>query len=145
MPPTGGEPHDLHPSSVPVVLFDMRFAWGIIVVREALIFGCTERRLMSGKLQLVEPAGQRGQWLIPVDRKLSIGRAKGNTARPNVRGLSRRHARVRFSAKRDSWVIRDLKSLNGTFINGKRVQGRAILRDGDLIAAGEALFRFSIR
>jgi two-component system, cell cycle response regulator len=47
-------------------------------------------------------------------------------------GISRRHARVRFSEERVE--IEDLGSRNGTFVNGQRIEGRAqALRDGDKI------------
>lgn len=99
---------------------------------------------MPAQLELVEPVVQWKRWLIPADRKLSIGRAPENTARPEVHGVSRNHARVRFSVKRNSWLIRDLDSRNGTFLNGERVSGRVVLRNGDSIRVGGATFKFSV-
>jgi sigma-B regulation protein RsbU (phosphoserine phosphatase) len=45
--------------------------------------------------------------------------------------LSRRHAELVRAAK--GWQLRDLGSLNGTRLNGSRVQGERELRDGDVI------------
>ena len=48
-------------------------------------------------------------------------------------GVSRRHARIMRQG--DRWLIEDLNSLNGTFVNGKSVRaGRPVeLKEGDLI------------
>ena len=40
-------------------------------------------------------------------------------------------------------VLRDLGSTNGTFVNGDRIE-RHILREGDLLRAGETTFRVSL-
>jgi len=47
------------------------------------------------------------------------------------RFLSRRHAR--FFATGEGWQIEDLGSRNGTFINGRRVEGPTAVKSGDLI------------
>jgi FHA domain len=49
---------------------------------------------------------------------------------PNV---SRRHARLFF--REGKWIIVDLDSTNGTYINGRRI-GRSELLPGDLLALG---------
>ena len=51
--------------------------------------------------------------------------------------LSMAHARfVRAGAE---WVIEDLASTNGTYVNGDRVE-RSVVRDGDVVTAGRAVF-----
>jgi pSer/pThr/pTyr-binding forkhead associated (FHA) protein len=35
--------------------------------------------------------------------------------------VSRRHAELTYDAEADVWVLADLKSVNGTFVNRKRV------------------------
>jgi pSer/pThr/pTyr-binding forkhead associated (FHA) protein len=49
---------------------------------------------------------------------------------PN-RQVSRRHAKI--TANSDSTIIEDLKSKNGTHLNGERIMGEAELTDGDII------------
>jgi pSer/pThr/pTyr-binding forkhead associated (FHA) protein len=49
---------------------------------------------------------------------------------PNI---SRRH--VRLSFREGKWILADLNSTNGTYINGVRVQ-RSELLPGDLLALG---------
>jgi serine phosphatase RsbU (regulator of sigma subunit)/pSer/pThr/pTyr-binding forkhead associated (FHA) protein len=45
--------------------------------------------------------------------------------------VSRQHAKAIKS--KDGYVIEDLKSRNGTFVNGKQIQGVTPLRDGDMV------------
>jgi len=68
------------------------------------------------------------------------------------RMVSRRHAVVRpVSSSTDarfSWVISDLNSANGTYLNGKRLQGTQELQPGDRITLGydgpELLFEYEL-
>lgn len=50
--------------------------------------------------------------------------------------VSARHAAL--VRTHDGWILRDLESRNGTFLNGKRVRGEAPARDGDRIGLGPA-------
>lgn len=56
--------------------------------------------------------------------------------------VSRRHAIV--VRRDDDVVLLDDNSLNGTWCNGERVTDRVVLRDGDVIALGTAVLRFSL-
>ena len=51
--------------------------------------------------------------------------------------VSRRHAQI--SRQDDGYVIEDLNSTNGTFINAQRVVGAVPLAPGDLIELGTAV------
>ncbi|MUL37867.1 PrsW family glutamic-type intramembrane protease [Gloeocapsopsis dulcis] len=54
--------------------------------------------------------------------------------------VSRRHAKVEpvsSSSSNLTWQVCDLSSANGTYINGKRLQGCKVLRAGDRISLGE--------
>jgi len=52
--------------------------------------------------------------------------------------VSRRHARLIF--RDHKWIIQDLRSTNGTIVNGTRV-GRSEVRPGDLLALGDERLR----
>lgn len=52
--------------------------------------------------------------------------------------ISRRHAELTPDEGR--WLIRDLSSSNGTFVNGVRVTGRRQLQPGDQVRTGMTLF-----
>lgn len=57
-------------------------------------------------------------------------------------GVSRRHARL--VRQGEAYVIEDLGSANGTYVQGERVE-RRVLRDGDQVQLGPtAIFRYSV-
>jgi transcriptional regulator of acetoin/glycerol metabolism len=60
-------------------------------------------------------------------------------------GVSGRHAQLSLS--RGEWKLEDLKSKNGTHVNGKRIEGGLVLADLDLIEIGHSflLFRDQVR
>ncbi|MGW8226414.1 MAG: FHA domain-containing protein, partial [Anaerolineales bacterium] len=49
-------------------------------------------------------------------------------------GVSRRHAQI--SQRGNQYLIEDLNSSNGTFLNGQRITGSAPLKAGDVIGLG---------
>src|SRR5262245_19546846 len=68
--------------------------------------------------------------------RLTLGRFHENDVFfPDDRGLSRRH--LALEKEGDGWVVSDLGSKNGTFVNGVRLEGPHRLRAGDVIAAGQ--------
>jgi len=82
----------------------------------------------------------------PVEHPLGmityIGRADENHIRVLRPGVSRRHAVV--VAGPTGFTIRDLKSQNGTFVNGDSIAERPLV-DGDRIVIGDAAFVFRMR
>lgn len=65
--------------------------------------------------------------------ELLVGRHSRCDVRLPHPSVSRRHARLSF--RDGSWVLRDLESKNGTWVNGVRV-GRCALQPGDLVHVG---------
>lgn len=55
--------------------------------------------------------------------------------------VSRRHAQVLRVP--DGWLLRDLGSANGTEINGARLVGDRVLREGDVLSLGRVTLSFS--
>lgn len=49
--------------------------------------------------------------------------------------VSSRHAAI--LVKPEGFVLQDLGSKNGTFVNGKKIEGDTVLRDGDVIGFGQ--------
>jgi Nif-specific regulatory protein len=72
----------------------------------------------------------------------SIGRDLGNTVSIADASVSRRHCVVR--SENGDWMVRDLDSLNGTFVNGVPVKERR-LAHGDQIQVGTSLLLFLLR
>lgn len=75
-----------------------------------------------------------------VTSECTIGRHRENAVAIRDGGASRKHARV-FPAD-GAWWVEDLKSANGTKHNGKTVEGRVQLRNGDAIRIGESEIMF---
>ncbi len=65
----------------------------------------------------------------------TIGRLVGNDFIIIGPTVSRRHAQLSFFEGR--WYIEDLKSGNGTQVNGQHIYGRILLKDGDIINFGD--------
>jgi pSer/pThr/pTyr-binding forkhead associated (FHA) protein len=56
------------------------------------------------------------------------------------RTVSRRHAALHREGYR--WIVEDLGSRNGTRVNGRPVEGRAVIAPGDELGFGAATARF---
>jgi pSer/pThr/pTyr-binding forkhead associated (FHA) protein len=83
------------------------------------------------------PAGPSVELDLP---DMVIGRHSGADVRLALPDVSRRHCRLVF--QHGSWKIIDLKSLNGIYVNGERMQ-EATLYDGDTLRLGG--FTFAVR
>lgn len=57
-------------------------------------------------------------------------------------GIAPRHAELRIESS--GYVLYDLGSSGGTFVNGRRVQGRNLLKDGFKIRCGQTVLLFRI-
>ncbi|MEU6314778.1 DUF1707 and FHA domain-containing protein [Streptomyces sp. NPDC047014] len=77
----------------------------------------------------------------PGGTALRIGRDPGNGLRLSHETVSRAHAELRM--RDGTWVLTDLGSTNGTTVNGRRVTGSAVVRDGDQVGFGHMTFRLS--
>ena len=67
------------------------------------------------------------------------GRGVGNDMIVEDPCVSTRHAKIRLEGGR--YVLYDLGSLNGTWLNGQRIS-RIVLMDGDVIGVGTTELRF---
>jgi putative peptide zinc metalloprotease protein len=76
-----------------------------------------------------------GDTRVPVVSELTIGRAPGNAVQLTDPTVSRVHARIRPS--RNGPVLRDAGSRYGTWVDGRRLEGPLVLRDGARIAFGD--------
>jgi len=86
--------------------------------------------------QLVMRAGPNPGKVFALDRSdISIGRGVNNTFVINDAEISRNH--VRFTKGDTDYLIEDLGSTNGTFINGRRISGQQTLKSGDSLQLGE--------
>ncbi|HTQ84909.1 MAG TPA: adenylate/guanylate cyclase domain-containing protein [Candidatus Solibacter sp.] len=90
---------------------------------------------------VIERPGQEQQvFELPPDRPVYVGRAESNDLVLRETSVSRRHAMLSPSLE-GNWMVRDLGSANGIFINSKNVK-ETPLKDGDVINIGEYSLRY---
>jgi DNA-binding Lrp family transcriptional regulator len=78
-----------------------------------------------------------------LDAECTIGRASENAIPVPDGSVSSKHARILRTE--DGFVIEDLQSRNGTYVNGERVvEGPRKLSDGDLIRLGKVILTFNV-
>lgn len=72
--------------------------------------------------------------VVTEKKRVTIGRTQDNDIILNNRGVSRKHAQIEFNP--NGAVIIDNESLNGTFVNNRKVN-EEFLRDNDQITIGK--------
>lgn len=72
-----------------------------------------------------------------------IGRAPGCDVQLADAYTSSEHAR--FREERGQWLIEDQRSMNGSYVNGQRVNGTHPLADGDTVQLGRIVVLFTLR
>lgn len=81
-------------------------------------------------LIIQEGHGAGRRWFIEKDR-VTIGRSEDCDIVLTERQVSRHHAQIRRTDSQ--YILEDLGSKNGTYVNGRQVTGPYILQDGDEI------------
>ena len=93
----------------------------------------------------VRQGPQPGQNFSLKKPTITIGREVGNDVVISDSQVSRRHASLTWDGSH--FIIQDLGSANGTFVNGVRLSGPHTLEDGDLLGVGgqvELAFRAAV-
>ncbi len=91
-------------------------------------------------LVLVYPPGADMGKKFPLSRsEIVLGRGSDCDIQVDRDSVSRRHARVFRNA--EQWMVEDLQSTNGSYVNDVPVQ-KSILKDNDFLKIGAAIFKF---
>jgi putative serine protease PepD len=77
---------------------------------------------------------------ITITGPLSIGRSVENAIKLDGDAVSRKHATL--DVANGKFILQDLGSSNGTYINDKRISGSVELRDGDRLRIGPNVLTF---
>lgn len=94
--------------------------------------------MMVGDPKLVLIRGPHTGRTFPLEKpSLTLGRDPRNDVVIDHPQVSRRHARI--TRPSNAWVIEDLGSTNGTFVNGTRLAESRALTQGDTIELSEAV------
>jgi len=118
------QPFDLEPQSP---FARTRYVQGIIMGQRACI--------------VTNLCGVTSQMLFQPQMVWTIGRNREAALPLRDRLLSRRHAVILYLPDEGFHVI-DLNSMNGSFLNGVRIQQRQPLNDGDVLRMGNIEFSF---
>jgi FHA domain-containing protein len=93
---------------------------------------------MVSQFQLIMRSGPTpGASFILEGDQLTVGRDATNEIVINDAEISRRHARLTFQGGK--YVLEDLGSTNGTFVNGQRLAGPRVLKAGEVVQFGEQI------
>lgn len=82
-----------------------------------------------------------GQREVELEGVNPVGRHPQNRISIQDSLISKEHCLI-FRNNEGSYVLKDLGSRNGTFVNARRVAGEAPLRDGDIVTLGTTKCRF---
>ena len=92
----------------------------------------------SFKLTLIDNQGSASQKEFELIKpEITIGRDESVDLPITSPAISRRHAKL--TREGDGFVLEDLGSSNGTFVNDQRLSGRRTLKSGDRIRLGQAI------
>jgi pSer/pThr/pTyr-binding forkhead associated (FHA) protein len=86
---------------------------------------------------VVVSAGQTGLPVgkaFPLSPVTVLGRGMDNEIALNDTFLSSKHARLELRG--DEWILEDLRSTNGTFVNGFEVRDPTPVNEGDVVRIG---------
>ncbi len=97
-----------------------------------------KQHLTHDKVALIS-TGHSGVQTIKVSEFMTFGRDPMNTISLSDPFVSARHARIESTKK--GFVLRDLQSRNGTFLNGARII-EALLKPGDRLSIGKCEYLF---
>ncbi|MEX1100859.1 MAG: FHA domain-containing protein [Actinomycetota bacterium] len=100
-----------------------------------------QRRRKAGgaprSLVILGKNGKKAATFKLEDQPLEIGRAANCAITVEDTFASQSHARL--SPDGEVWVVQDLGSTNGTFLNERRIEGRPQVRAGDRIRIGTTI------
>jgi len=102
---------------------------------ETMVFTVPHPAAPQARLRLIDPAGTERQVVLD-GRLLTLGRATDNGLVIADGRVSRHHGRI--SARRGALVYTDLRSTNGSLVNGNRIE-EVVLGVGDRIEVGDSV------
>jgi len=93
---------------------------------------------MAAQFQFVMHSGPTPGKTFPIEGDvLTLGREAGNQIVINDAEISRKHIQLVFQGGK--YILTDLGSTNGTFVNGQRLTGQHILQPGEVVSLGEQI------
>ena len=112
--------------------------FAVIIIATCVISLFRNRPRLHKLAQLVN---ENDSSVIDIDRwETSISKSKSNDIVLPQEDISRFHAVI--AKKQKEWVITDTFSKTGVLVNDERVEGQAVIEDGDIITIGTIPLKF---
>ena len=95
-------------------------------------------------LTLISAPGQKKHQYFRLrhSRNTTIGKASDNVVPLACQKVSRHHCQVSWTDQ--GWLLEDLKSTNGTYVNGQRIESRVVLTGSEKITLGDCELIFDV-
>ena len=84
---------------------------------------------------VIQEKGGEQRRMVFSKAEITIGRVQGNDIVLPKGNVSKRHARIVL--KDSKFIIVDLKSTNGTYVNGRKITSPLVVKDSDKIYIGD--------
>src|SRR5947207_10694946 len=84
---------------------------------------------------IIQEKGGEQRRLVFDKPEITIGRVQGNDIVLPKGNVSKRHARIVL--KDGKFIIVDLKSTNGTYVNGRKITSPLVVKESDKIYIGD--------
>jgi hypothetical protein len=114
---------------------------------KTMVFSTAER--IAAPLSAAATVRQQRAVLVYNGRRLvigsdgaTLGRSRENDIVVDDTGASRKHAELR--SRGGAWVLSDLRSTNGTKLNGRRIDTPEVIQPGDEIKIGSSTLGFEL-
>jgi pSer/pThr/pTyr-binding forkhead associated (FHA) protein len=92
---------------------------------------------------IVSSGDQKGEFLPLGKRTNVIGRAENLPLQILGSSISRKHLRIYYDNKLNTYFAEDIKSKHGIFINKNKISDAVMLSDGDEILIGDVTLLFT--
>lgn len=77
-------------------------------------------------------------------RPMVVGRDEAAPVQIVDELVSRKHLQIRLDEKTGAYYALDMKSSNGVFVNGRKIEAETQLADGDLMELGKSKIMFTM-
>src|SRR5438128_5454716 len=95
---------------------------------------------MRAQLTVEKGEALPARYELTPGESITLGRSRNNHIVLRDEHASRQHAQVR--CEKDAWLIQDLGTLNGTYVNGERIAEARTLEHGHVIGIADMRLRF---
>jgi two-component system, NtrC family, response regulator HydG len=95
---------------------------------------------MRAQLTIEKGEAVPNRYELNANEAITLGRSRNNNIVLRDEHASRQHAQLRW--ENDAWLIQDLGTLNGTYVNGERIAEPRALEHGQIIGIADMRLRF---